>query len=73
MNFRSSELTSGKLFPAPPPVDRGGNARTVLAGKDSLRALTRSVNIQSCQKAFAGFRTSSGSKVGLEWLQMLKP
>jgi len=37
MNFRRSELTSRKLFPGPPPVDCGGSARTVLAGKDSLR------------------------------------
>ena len=37
MSFRSSELTSRKLFSAPPPVDCGGSARTVLAGKDSLR------------------------------------
>jgi transposase len=36
---QSSELTSGKLacVPAPPPVVTGAEARTVLAGKGSLR------------------------------------
>src|ERR1700719_2041973 len=66
MNFRSSELTSRKLFSAPPPVDCGGSARTVLAGKDSLRradarpCLLRSVPADSDLRRAAPAGTSLG-------------
>ena len=35
--FQKLRAHQREAVPAPPPVDRDGNARTVLAGKDSLR------------------------------------
>ena len=35
--FQKLKAHQREAVPAPPPVERGGNARTVLAGKDSLR------------------------------------
>jgi hypothetical protein len=35
--FQKLRAHQREAVPAPPPVDRSGDARTVLAGKDSLR------------------------------------
>ena len=67
MNSSNSELTSGKLFPLHRPSTRGGDARTVLAGKDSpRRAAARPCLLRSVPPDFDLRRAApAGTSLGL--------
>ena len=69
MNFRKLRAHQREAVPAPPPVDRNGDARTVLAGKESLRrADARPCLLRSVPADFDLRRAApAGTSLGL-WL-----
>ena len=67
--FQKVRAHQREAVPAPPPVERGGDAGTVLAGKDSLRrAVARPCLLRSVPAEFDLRRAApAGTSLGL-WL-----